>query len=110
MNATAPGFDVAKDIFNNKPAELPSGRRSHADPKALRASAEEFEAVFVSQMLTQMFDSIEIDPLTGGGNGEEVFRSLLVNEYGKSIAKSGGIGIADHVQREMLRLQEGKGK
>lgn len=110
MDAAAPGFDVAKDILNNKPAQLPSGGKLKADPKAIRASAEEFEAVFVSQMLTHMFESVDIDPLTGGGNGEEVFRSLLVNEYGKTIAKSGGIGIADHVQREMLRLQEGKGK
>ena len=110
MDAAAPRFDAAKDILNNKTAELPSGRKLNADPKALRASAEEFEAVFVSQMLTHMFESVEIDPLTGGGNGEEVFRSLLVNEYGKSIAKRGGLGIADHVQREMLRMQEGKGK
>ena len=110
MDAAAPGFDLAKEIFNNKPAELPSGRKPDADPKAIRASAEEFEAVFVSQMLTDMFESVEIDPLTGGGNGEEVFRSLLVNEYGKAIAKNGGVGIADHVHREMLRLQEGKGK
>ena len=110
MDAKAPGFDIAKEIFNSKPAELRSGHKPNADPKAIRASAEEFEAVFVSQMLTHMFESVETDPLTGGGSGEEVFRSLLVNEYGKSIAKSGGIGIADHVQREMLRLQENKGK
>jgi len=29
-----------------------------------------------------------------------------LQEYGKTIAKHGGIGIADNVQREMLRLQE----
>jgi Rod binding domain-containing protein len=42
----------------------------------------------------------------GGGQGEKVFRSLLFQEYGKQTAKAGGIGIADMVQKEILRLQE----
>jgi len=44
----------------------------------------------------------------GGGNGEAVYRSLLLQEYSKVAAKSGGVGIADAVQREMLRAQETK--
>lgn len=110
MDATVPGFDLAKAALDRQPARTPALGKSGSDAKSIRASAEEFEAVFVSQMLTHMFESVEIDPLTGGGNGEQVFRSLLVTEYGKTIAKGGGIGIADHVQREMLRMQEGKGK
>jgi hypothetical protein len=42
----------------------------------------------------------------GGGHGEEVFRSLLTQEYGRSMARAGGVGFADAVQREILRLQE----
>jgi Rod binding domain-containing protein len=44
----------------------------------------------------------------GGGKGEEMYRSLLVEEYGKTIAKAGGVGIADQVKAEMLKLQEVK--
>ncbi len=72
----------------------------------VRRAAEEFEAVFISQMLAPMFEGLETDELFGGGPGEDVYRSILVEEYGKAIARSGGIGIADAVQREILRLQE----
>lgn len=77
-----------------------------ADPAKARKAAEEFESFFVSSMLESMFSGIKTDPVFGGGHGEDVFRSLLLQEYGKTIAQRGGIGIADQVQREMLRLQE----
>jgi len=71
-----------------------------------RKAAESFEAFFISQMLSNMFAGIETDPLFGGGQGETVFRSLMIDEYGKSVASSGGVGIADSVLREIIRLQE----
>ena len=80
------------------------------DKKAAEAKAQEvaedFESVFLSQMLEHMFAGIETDEMFGGGHAEDVYRSLLIDEYGKLIAKAGGIGIADHVKREMLTLQE----
>lgn len=74
--------------------------------KQARAAAEDLEAVFLSQMLAPMFQSLKTDDLFGGGPGEDIYRSMLVEEYGKAIARTGGIGIADAVQREILRLQE----
>ncbi len=69
-------------------------------------TAQEFEAQFIAQMLENMFSTVETNPVLGGGEGEEMYRSLMVDEYGKLLARSGGIGVADHVKREMLRLQE----
>ena len=71
-------------------------------------TAEEFEAQFISQMLENMFSTVETNPVLGGGEGEDMYRSLLVDEYGKLLARAGGMGVADHVKRELLRLQEGK--
>jgi len=42
----------------------------------------------------------------GGGHAEETFRELLVDEYGKKVAESGGFGIAAMVRREILKAQE----
>ena len=53
-----------------------------------------------------MFAGIKTDALFGGGPAEDIYRSLLVEEYGKAISRAGGIGIADQVQREILALQE----
>ena len=72
----------------------------------VRAAAQDFEAFYLTQAMANMFAGIETDPLFGGGAGEGVFRSLLTQEYGKLVANAGGIGIADSVAREMLKLQE----
>jgi Rod binding domain-containing protein len=71
-----------------------------------RQAAEQFEASFVTQMLSHMFEGVGNDPIFGGGKGEEVFKSFLLDEYGKSVSRAGGFGIADAVQKEMLRQQE----
>ena len=76
------------------------------NPSDQRAAAVEFEQVFIAQMLDQMFAGIPTDGMFGGGNGESIFRSLLNNEYAKIIGRTGGIGIADAVHREIIRLQE----
>jgi Rod binding domain-containing protein len=34
---------------------------------------------------------------------------MLSKEHAKSIVKSGGLGIADQVYRQMLQMQEGAG-
>jgi Rod binding domain-containing protein len=76
------------------------------DSEAAREAAVEFEAVFLSEMLSPVFEDLESDGLFGGGSGERIYRSLLVQEIGRSMARAGGVGIADAVQREMMKLQE----
>lgn len=73
--------------------------------KAARETAEEFEAMFISQMLAPMFEALDTDGPTGGGSAEQAFRPLLVDEYAKQMAQQGGIGIADQVYTEILRMQ-----
>jgi peptidoglycan hydrolase FlgJ len=83
-----------------------------AAPPAMRRAAEEFEAVFVGQLLSGMAEGLASDGPAGGGalggGDDDPFASMLRDEYGKLISRSGGIGVADAVLREMLRLQEGR--
>ncbi len=76
------------------------------DADGARRAAEDFEAFFIAQMMDEMFAGIEPDSLFGGGVAEGPLRSLLFQEYGKAVAGGRGIGIADMVQKEILRLQE----
>jgi len=69
-------------------------------------AAEDFEAVYISEMLKPMIETVEVDDVFGGGKGEEVFRGLLIQELGKSISKQGGLGLSDHVRAELLKIQE----
>ena len=82
---------------------------SHATPRPRRApDAVDFEAVFLNSMFSQMFTGIDGDGPFGGGGGVGVWRSFLTDEYAKSFAKAGGIGIADHVYRSLLAQQEAR--
>lgn len=83
----------------------PQPQRTSSVEKAA-AAAEEFEGVFISVMLKQMFAGLKTEVPFGGGQAEETFRGLMVDEYGKMLAGRGGLGLAEHVQRELLALQD----
>ena len=70
-----------------------------------RAAAEDFEAVFLNTLFQQMFTGVGKGPFSGGP-AAGVWRSMLTDQYARSFAKAGGIGIADHVQRALLAQQE----
>lgn len=74
---------------------------------AIDRAAQEFEASFLSEMMRPMFEGIKPDPMFGGGKGEEIFQGMMIDEYGKKMAGSGGIGLAAYVRAELLKIQEG---
>jgi peptidoglycan hydrolase FlgJ len=99
MNAAA--LDLA--TYGNK---IQAPYAPKGDDRAMDKAARDFEAVFVGQMLEQMWSETGADGAFGGGNGEKVFRSLMIQSVGQQIANNGGIGLAASVKREMIRMQE----
>jgi len=79
--------------------------RQARTPDQLRATAEDFESVFLAQVLKAMMGETTQSSF-GGGPGEAAFSSMLNEEYAKVITRAGGIGLADSLAREMLRYQE----
>ncbi len=77
------------------------------DMAKIEHAAQEFEAVFVSEMIKPMFSGIKTDGLFGGGQAEETFRSMMIQEYGKLISQTGQIGISTHVKEAMIQMQAG---
>jgi len=69
-------------------------------------ASKEYESVFISQFLGSMFSSIPTDGITGGGAGEEMFRSMMIDQYAKSIENQGGFGIATQMKAELLKHQQ----
>lgn len=95
----------------NTEGRLESIKRSrlgaaNASEAKIDAVAKDFEAQFISSMMENMFSTVEVSEEFGGGHAEEIYRSMIINEYGKLMARAGGIGVADHVKREMIRMQE----
>jgi peptidoglycan hydrolase FlgJ len=87
-------------------AQARAAAAKQANEAAIGKVAEDFEAFFASSYFEQMFSGIKPDSVTGGGEGESMFRSLMIQEYGKAVAKQHSLGIADVVKRQLLQLQE----
>ncbi|GFO70863.1 hypothetical protein GMLC_44420 [Geomonas limicola] len=73
------------------------------DPAKVKKVAQEFEAMFVGMMLKSMRETVGQDKLTGGGRAEETFRSMLDQEYATEATKSGGIGLAKLLEKELTK-------
>lgn len=71
---------------------------------ALQRAAEEFEAVFLGQMLAGLTEGLAPDGILGGP--DDPFAAMLRDEYARLISRKGGIGVADAVLRELMRAQE----
>lgn len=89
----------------NKAAALTSGSKEAKTREEIAKTSEDFEAVFMTMMTKFMFEGVEVDPIMGGGSAEETYRTLLFDEYGKTMAKAGGIGVSDMVQAQLLQQQ-----
>ncbi len=70
-----------------------------------KAAAQDFEAMFLNTMFQEMQTGIDGDGPFGGSGALKVWRSFLTNQYAKTFAKAGGIGIANQVYQELLRQQ-----
>jgi flagellar protein FlgJ len=103
LSIAAPGLSPL-DTLN---AHAPAGGSLNAANKAkAKAASQDFEAVFLNSMFQQMFTGIQGEGPFGGDGATGVWRSFLTDEYAKSFAKSGGIGIADQVYRSLMAQQE----
>jgi Rod binding domain-containing protein len=87
------------------PAAPAKGAGATATPDPLRDAAQEFEAVFLAQLLSQLNPPAAGDGAAGGGD-HGLFHDMFNEEMAKLISRSGGIGVADAVLKEMLKLQE----
>jgi flagellar protein FlgJ len=78
-------------------------RTGAAAPDRLQDAAREFEAVFLAQVLGTLNQGLGADGPLGG---DPVFGDMLNQELAKLISRTGGIGVADAVLQEMLKMQE----
>lgn len=100
----APGLSALDMLSINAPAAKPL----NAGKDKARAAARDFEAVFLNSMFQHMFTGIDGEGPFGGQGATGVWRSVLTDQYARSIAKAGGIGIADQVYKSLIAHQEAR--
>lgn len=104
------------DLMDQRSQALIDASKGPMDKDKIHKIAVEFESMFISQMLEHMmveksFGDDGDENALAGGDTDEIYKSMMVNEYGKAITKAGGIGIAAHIertlsQRALLHTQE----
>jgi len=77
------------------------GQRLIDKSSRLYKVSQEFEAIFIKQMLNVMRKSVSKTGLLDGGMAEEIFEDMLYDEYAQKMAESGSFGIADMIYRQL---------
>ena len=90
-----PDFQLAEALTKVSP---------QAQAKA-KASSQDFEAMFLNSMFSQMTSSIKGEGPFGETPGTGPWRSMLTDQYSKNFAKAGGIGISTEVYRTLILQQ-----
>lgn len=70
----------------NQAEEL--GKRKSTSQKALREAAEQFEAIFLYQLLSEMRRTVPETDLLGNRNAEKLFQSMLDQEMANNSTKA----------------------
>lgn len=105
LTANINNFDSQAMLLNIKPNTSLTGNKTLSKEEAKEA-AQDFEAFFMTKMMESMFEGVSTEGMFGGGHAEKVYRSLLLNEYGKAMAKTGSIGVSDDIMSAILKMQE----
>jgi flagellar protein FlgJ len=63
--------------------------------------SQEFEAIFIKQMLDVMRKTVNKSGLLDGGMAENIFEDMLTEERSKIMAKTAGFGLADTLYRQL---------
>jgi len=94
--------------YNGRPDLTLADALTKVSPKAqakAKATATDFEAMFINQMFSQMTNGLKGEGPFGNTVGTGIWRSMQIEQYAKSFAQAGGIGIANQVYRSLIMKQ-----
>ncbi len=68
----------------------------------LYKASQDFEALFIKQMLDVMRKTIhKEDDMLNGGLGQDVYEDMLYDQYAKKMASTAQFGLADMIYRQL---------
>lgn len=78
-----------------------AGPSQAGEEKKLTEACQQFEQMFLTQMMKQMRAAGPKGGMFGGGQGSEQFADMLDQERAKDWAQNGGIGLASMLFEQM---------
>jgi Rod binding domain-containing protein len=95
-------------FVNGRPDLLMQEALTKVSPQAqakAKNQAQDFEAVFLNSMFSQMTSGIKEDGPFGNTPSTGMWRSMMTEQYSKSFAQAGGVGISNDVYRTLILQQ-----
>ncbi len=77
------------------------------DKEQVKKLSQEFESIFMGIVLKSMRDSVNKSNFIDGGNGEQIFQSMLDTEYAKDLASQNMTGLSSAIEDHLTRLMGG---
>jgi flagellar protein FlgJ len=99
---------VSVPFINGRPDFMLADALAKVSPKAqakAKSTAQDFEAMFLNSMFSQMTSGLKGEGPFGNTPGTGVWRSMLTEQYSKTFAKAGGVGISNDVYRTLILQQ-----
>ena len=67
-----------------------------------QTQAQNFEGMFINSMFSEMTNGLKGEGPFGNTTGTGIWRSMQIEQYSKSFAQAGGVGIAKQVYRTLI--------
>ncbi len=108
QNIPLAGDDAAEQARRLLHQETGVAGLSDKQRQQAKKVSQDFEGLFIGMMMKSMRETVGKDKLTGGGHGEEVYRSMLDQAYVAEAAKRGGFGLAKLIEKDIIRQESAK--
>ncbi len=76
------------------------------DREKLKKACNDFEALFMAQMLKSMRQTIPQTGFLGKGLGDDIYQGLMDQELSQKLSQSKGLGLGKAIYRQMLKREE----
>lgn len=106
--AASSAYGPELPFYNNRPDFAFAAALAKVSPQAqakAKTAAQDFEAMFLNSMLSQMTTGLKGEGPFGDTVGTGVWRSMLTEKYAQTIAKAGGVGVSNDVFRTLILQQ-----
>jgi flagellar protein FlgJ len=108
QNIPAAGDDAAEKARRLQRQAAGASGLSEKQLQQAKKVSQDFEGLFIGMMMKSMRETVGKDKLTGGGHGDDVYRSILDQEYVTAAVKRGGFGLAKQIEKDVIRQESRK--
>lgn len=102
------GFGTTFDTLNGAATQAGLGNaNTHATPTKVPQVYRKFEAMMMQNFVKNMLPSSET--LYGKGTAGEIWKGMMAEQLGNTLAKGGGVGIAEKMYQEQVNKMRNTG-